>query len=91
MSLRSFLEREGETAIPKGSKYPYDRFPATVLPGSEAIMPKASKPIDLYDGGMTDSWAKNHRPVYDPRSHAYLQMGEMMTDDEEITVEQARM
>jgi hypothetical protein len=33
-------------------KYPYDKFPATILPGSEAIMPKASGDINLYDDNM---------------------------------------
>jgi hypothetical protein len=52
-------------------KYPFDKFPATILPGSEAILPKKSDAIDLYDGQMTDSWTQNHRSVYNPRTHAY--------------------
>jgi len=38
-------------------KYPFDKFPATILPGSEAIMPKKSSKIDLYDGAMNDEWS----------------------------------
>jgi hypothetical protein len=95
-TLRAYLNREGATTVP-GPKalYPYDRFPATILPGSEPVMPKASAPIDLFDGAMTDSWAKNHRSTYNGRDHAYntwgyLQLDQMVQDDE-ITVEEARV
>lgn len=79
--LRSFLERD--------FKYPYDKFPATILPGSEPIMPKASSKIDLYDGQMTDDWHQNHRSTYNPRTHSYDNWSLVQTeaeDDGEITV-----
>jgi hypothetical protein len=79
--LRAFLERD--------SKYPFDKFPATILPGSSAIMPKASAKIDLYDGQMTDDWHQNHRSTYNPRTHAYDNWSLVQTeaeDDGEITV-----
>jgi hypothetical protein len=79
--LRSFLERD--------FKYPYDKFPATILPGSSAIMPKASAKIDLYDGQMTDDWHQNHRSTYNPRTHSYDNWSLVQTgaeDDGEITV-----
>ena len=88
--LRAFLQREGPTQTMGPSKYPYDRFPATVLPGSEAIMPKKSAKIDLFDGEMTDEWAKNHRSSYNPRTHSYDNWSLVQTeaeDDGEITVE----
>jgi hypothetical protein len=95
-TLRAYLNREGATTIP-GPKalYPYDRYPATILPGSEPVMPTASAPIDLFDGAMTDSWAKNHRSTYNGRDHAYntwgyLQLDQMVQDDD-ITVEEARV
>ena len=47
-TLRAYLERD--------YKYPFDKFPATILPGSEAIMPKKSAKIDLYDGAMDDEY-----------------------------------
>jgi hypothetical protein len=84
--LRSFLERD--------FKYPYDKFPATILPGSEAIMPKASAKIDLYDGQMTDDWKQNHRSTYNPRTHSYDNWSLVQTeaeDDGEITVQEARI
>jgi hypothetical protein len=95
-SLRAYLNREGATAIPGPKpKYPYDRFPATVLPGSEPVMPVASAPIDLFDGSMTDGWTKNHRSTYNGRDHAYNTWGylqlDQMVQDEEITVEEARV
>jgi len=82
--LRAYLERDFST-----HKYPYDKFPATILPGSEPIMPKASSKIDLYDGAMTDDWHQNHRSTYNPRTHKYdnwslLQLD--AEDDGEITV-----
>jgi len=33
---------------------PYERFPAWILPGSEAIMPKKSADLNLLDDGETD-------------------------------------
>lgn len=83
--LRAFLDRE--------YKYPWDKFPATILPGSEPIMPKASAPMDTFDGAYDDHYHKNHRSTYNPRTHKYdeylIQTG--MEDDGEITVEQARI
>jgi len=73
----------------KNTKYPHDKFPATILPGSEAIMPKASSKIDLYDGQMTDDWKPNHRSTYNPRTHSYDNWSLVQTeaeDDGEITV-----
>lgn len=84
--LREFLERD--------YKYPYDKFPATILPGSQAIMPKASAKIDLYDGQMTDDWHQNHRSTYNPRTHSYDNWSLVQTeaeDDGEITVQEARI
>lgn len=75
-TLREYLNREGLTTIPgPKAKYPYDRFPATILPGSEPVMPVTSAPIDLFDGAMTDSWTKNHRAVTNKREHAYNTWG----------------
>jgi hypothetical protein len=84
--LRSFLERD--------MKYPFDKFPATILPGSKAIMPKASAKIDLYDGAMTNDWHKNHRATYNPRTHKYDNWSLLQLeaeDDGEITVQEARI
>lgn len=80
--LRTFLDSEGY-------KYPYDKFPVTILPGSEPLLPKASKPLDVYDGAYDDHYHKNHRSSYNPRTHTYLQLDEQ--DDGEITVEEARI
>ena len=95
-TLREYLNREGQTEIPgPKAKYPYDRFPATVLPGSVPVMPTASAPIDLFDGAMTDSWTKNHRSTYNGRDHAYNTWGYLqldnMVEDADITVEEARI
>jgi len=80
-TLRAYLQRE--------MKYPFDKFPATVLPGSAPILPKKSDPIDLYDGQMDNQWHQNHRSVYNPRTHAYDNWSLVQTDmqdDGEITV-----
>lgn len=83
--LRAFLNG------PLAHTYPYDRFPNVVLPGSVAIMPKASVPLDLYDGAYDDHYHLNHRSTYNPRTHSYnnyLQLDSELNDgDEEITVE----
>jgi len=78
-------------------KYPYDKYPASILPGSEPIEPKASGKIDLYDGAMTDDWHQNHRSTYNKRDHNYgvhlpaslLQLS--AEDDGEMTVQDARI
>lgn len=88
---------------PNAKKYPYDKFPNVILPGSVAIMPKASAPIDLYDHSMTDDWHKNHRSPYNKRTHnwkahypaaaapaAFVQLDSNLSDAE-ITVEEARL
>jgi hypothetical protein len=85
--LRAFLDREPET---NKYPYPYDKFPSTILPGSEPIMPKASAKFDLFDGTMTDDWHKNHRSTYNPRTHSFDNWSLVQTDledDGEITVE----
>lgn len=61
--LRSFLERD--------SKYPYDKYPVTILPGSTPIMPKKSDAIEMFDGALDDHYHKNHRSSYNPRTHKY--------------------
>jgi len=54
-------------------------------------MPKKSKPLEMFDGAVDDHFHKNHRPVWNPRSHKYdnfvnLQLSADL-NDEEITVE----
>lgn len=103
-TLRAYLEKNYndslqaevpvDTAGRANKRYPWDKFPSTILPGSEAILPKASKPLDLYDGQMTDDWHKNHRSTYDPRTHKFDNYSLLQTDledDGEITVQQARI
>ena len=51
--------------------YPYDRWPNTVLPGSVAIMPIPSEPVEMFDEHYDDHHHLNHNAVYAPRSHNY--------------------
>jgi len=51
-NVRAELQKKLRTYLGRDSRYPFDKFPVTVLPGSEAILPKASKPLDLYDGAL---------------------------------------
>jgi hypothetical protein len=92
--VRSDLRQKLRAFLQIDMKYPYDKFPATILPGSEPIMPKASGKIDLYDGQMTDDWHQNHRSTYNPRTHSYDNWSLVQTeaeDDGEITVQEARI
>jgi len=45
---------------------PYERFPAWILPGSEAILPKKSAPLNLLDDEMDTSGNFHYKPNFDP-------------------------
>jgi len=56
-------------------------------------MPKASAPMDTYDGAYDDAYHLNHRSTYNPRTHKYdgYLVQTDMEDDGEITVQEARI
>jgi hypothetical protein len=45
---------------------PYERFPAWILPGSEAILPKKSAPLNLLDDEMDTSGNFHYMANYNP-------------------------
>lgn len=74
--LRNFLEHA------PNYYHGVDKFPAVVLPGSEAILPKQSKSLDLFDDAYDDSYHRNWRAGYSPRDHAYA----FLETDAEINI-----
>jgi len=76
--LRSFLESE------RAPGYLSNKYPETILPGSVAILPKPSTPIE-----DISYWPSQNEMSYkrkDTVDDIYLQ-----TADDELTVEDARM
>ena len=66
-------------------KYPYDKFPATILPGSEPILPKTSAPLNLWDDELDLKGNFHYKSNYDPSRELYVQMPG--TEDEMVQVE----
>ncbi len=64
---------------------PYERFPAWILPGSEAILPKKSAPLNLLDDEMDTSGNFHYKANYDPSRELLVQMNH--SDDSMIQVE----
>ena len=51
-----------------------DHFPNWILPGSEAIMPKASTPLNLWDDERdVNTGIIHNKAIYDPSRELYLQ------------------
>jgi len=63
------LERHVEQRFTE--RRPYERFPAWVLPGSEAIMPKKSADLNLWDDELDLQGQFHYKPDYDPTRELY--------------------
>jgi hypothetical protein len=53
---------------------PYERFPAWILPGSEAILPKKSAPLNLLDDETDLSGNFHYMANYNPDRELLVQM-----------------
>jgi len=79
--LRTFLETD------RAPGYLSNKYPETVLPGSVAILPIASAPIeDISYWPSQNEMSYTHRNREQTVDDIYLQ-----TNDDEMTVEEARM
>jgi hypothetical protein len=55
-------------------RHPYPNYPNWILPGSEAIMPKKSAPLNLWDDERDLKTGNLHyKPIYDPSREMYVQ------------------
>jgi hypothetical protein len=55
---------------------PYERYPSWILPGSEAILPKKSAPLNLLDDEMDTSGNFHYKANYDPSRELLMQTQE---------------
>lgn len=65
---------------------PYERYPAWILPGSEAILPKKSADLNLWDDELDLKGNFHYKADYNPTRELYVQMPPT-TEDEMIQVE----
>jgi len=64
------LERHVEQRFTE--RKPYERYPAWILPGSEAILPKKSADLSLLDDETDLKGNFHYKPIYDPTREVLL-------------------